>query len=265
MRIQGQIDGDILVNLLQYLNLNNASGVLRLQTGLGAQGEVYTEAGQVVHAAAGDLSGMRALIRLLRWNQGRFSFEAGVRAPQRTIAKPLESLLLEVAYETDVEDVFREQLDGSTVLVPAPVGAEHGVTLPVLAIRVLPLLNSRTTLATVAERLRAPVPAVVAVAEAIVDAGLAHPQSSAFLGQEFIHSLTRVVRDIIGPLADVVMDEALYDLNLTDGEVPEDQLPHLLRTLGQAIAQERSDWRDSFERRVDEMLRQRNLHRTRWK
>lgn len=263
MRIQGQLDGDILVNLLQYLNLNNASGVLRLQTGLGSEGAVYTSGGQVVHAVTGQLTGVKALITLLRWQQGRFSFQTGESAPAVTIDKPLEALLLEVAYESDVEDTAVEELHGSTVLMPARRHAtpHQGVTLPMLAIRVLPLLDSNISLQAVAARLRTPLPEVLDAARAIIAAGLAHPHRSANLSQEFIHSLTTLVRDIMGPLADIVMDEALYDLNLSDGQVPEDQLPDLLRLLGLTIGQERSDWRDAFDRQVDELLRRHGLAR----
>lgn len=263
MRIQGQLDGDILINLLQYLNLNGASGVLRLRTGLGSTGEVYTQKGQVVHAVTGTSSGMRALITLLRWNQGRFSFETGVTATERTIDKPLDSLLLEVAYESDVEAQEAEpaeQLTGSTVLMPSVNPGnrqtrERGVTLPVLAIKILPLLDQRASLSAIARRINVPVEDVLAAAEVIISSGLATPHRSANVSTEFIHSLTALVRDIIGPLADIVMDEALYELNLADGNVPEDQLPELIASVGRAIEQERSDWRGAYDRQVAELLR----------
>ncbi len=259
MRIQGQLDGDILINLLQYLNLNGSSGVLRLTTGLGTQGEVFTENGQVVHAATGQATGMKALVTLLRWNQGRFSFEAGVSAAQRSIDKPLDALLLEVAYETDVEDLGSEQLLGSTVLTPTSgsrrQSREEAVTLPLLALKVLPLLDQKIELREVAERIGAPLEEVLDAAQVIVSSGLASPHRSASVSTEFIHNLTSLVRDIIGPLADIVVDEALYDLNLTADSVPEDQLPELVRRLGQLIEQERSDWRTAYDRQVSELLR----------
>jgi len=268
MRIQGQLDGDILINLLQYLNLNGASGVLRLRTGLGSEGEVFTENGQVVHARTAELSGMKALVQLLRWKQGRFSFEAGTEPADRTIDRPLDALLLEVAYETDVEDLEQEpreeQLDGSTVLMPLSSpstrrGRDRGVTLPVLALRILPLLDRNLDLNSLARRIRAPLEDVLNAAQVIVDSGLAAPHRSAHVGTDFIHSLTALMRDIIGPLADIVLDEALYDLNLTAGSVPEDQLPELIRVLGEAIEQERRDWRAAFDSQVAALLRRSGL------
>lgn len=260
MRIQGQLDGDILINLLQYLNLNGASGVLRLRTGLGSTGDVYTRNGQVLHAATGDLTGQKALVTLLRWTQGRFSFEAGVTAPERTIDKPLDALLLEIAYQTDVEDRTGEMLKASTVLMPAAnsgnrTSVDVDVTLPVLALKVLPLLDQNVKLSTIARRIGAPVEDVLAAADVIVRSGLATPHQSASVSPEFIHNLTALVRDIIGPLADIVMDEVLYELNLTQGSVPEDQLAELVANLGGAIEQERSDWRAAYDRQVAELLR----------
>lgn len=260
MRIQGQLDGDILINLLQYLNLNGASGVLRLRTGLGSTGDVYTQGGQVTHAVTGSVTGQKALVTLLRWSQGRFSFEAGVQAPERTIDKPLDALLLEIAYQTDEEDRSAEKLTASTVLMPAAssgnrTAGETDVTLPVLALKVLPLLDQNVKLSTIAKRIDAPIDEVLAAADVIVRSGLATPHQSASVSPEFIHNLTALVRDIIGPLADIVMDEVLYELNLTEGSVPEDQLSELIGKLGSAIEQERSDWRAAFDRQVAELLR----------
>jgi hypothetical protein len=257
------LERDILVNLLQYLNLNNASGVLRLQTALGSQGEVHTVNGQVIHAASPNTSGIDALVTLLRWDQGRFSFQAGVESPTRTIDKPLDALLLEVAYRTDISAGSGESLKDTSVLspVPTPPASRTGesVALPLSALQVLPLLDSRTTLAAISRRLDMAITDVQTAAEAIVEADLARPQSSANLAPEFVHSPRRVIRDSVGPLADIAVDEALFDLNLSSGPVPQDQLPALLEALGQEISQERSDWREAFDSQVDELLRRHGL------
>jgi hypothetical protein len=257
------LERDILVNLLQYLNLNNASGVLRLQTALGSQGEVFTVNGQVIHASTPTASGMEALVTLLRWDQGRFSFQASVDSPTRTIDKPLDALLLEVAYLTDVSVGSGESLKGSSVLSPvlSPSATRTGesVALPLSALQILPLLDSATNLSSIAKRLELTPEDVLTAAEAIVQAGLARPQSSANVAPEFIHSLTLLMRDIMGPLADIVMDETLFDLNLSTGPVPQDQLPALLEALGQELSQDRSDWRESFDSQVDELLRRHGL------
>lgn len=259
MRIQGQLDGDTLVNLLQYLNLNGATGALRLRTGTGGRGEIHTRKGQVVHAVTGSITGREALVMLLRWTEGRFSFEAGVAAPQQTIDQPLASLLLEVAYQTDTQvDQPVEKLTASTVLMPVANTSRQqarDVTLPVLAIKILPLLDQNARLSAIARRIGAPVEEAVAAAEVLVHSGLATPQLSANVSPEFIHNLTALVRDIIGPLADIVMDEVAFELNVTDGSVPEDLLPEFIGSIGNAIEQERSDWRAAYDREVAELLR----------
>lgn len=197
-------------------------------------------------------------MQLLRWDQGRFSFEADVASPERTINKPLDSLLLEVAYRTDTEAGSAEALRATSVLTPvaAPAAARTGenVELPLVALQVLPLFNARRSLADISQRLDLPVNEVLMAANAIIKAGLARPQSSAHIAPEFIHSLTRLLRDIMGPLADIIMEEALFDLNLSTGPVPQDQLPALLEALGQEVSRERSDWRGIFTARATELL-----------
>lgn len=256
MRFQGQLDEDVLVNLLQYLHLNASTGVLRLHSGRGVQGEVYTERGQVVHAVLGDQGGLAALVALLHWKAGRFVFHSGAPAPSRTIDKPLEALLLEVAYRTDVGgDGEPEPVTAASVL--APVGLQQGeqgrsVALPLTAIRVLPLLDGVTPLSGVAAQLGLDVAEVVSAAQVILANDLARLDAGRTLDPGFIHNLTDLVRDIMGPLADIVMDESLDDLNVTATAVPEAQLPALLEILGQEFPEE---LRGTFEERLGSLLR----------
>jgi len=70
------------------------SARLRLQQGEG-EGEIYFADGEIVHAVWGDLKGEPALWRLLGWTDGTFTFEDGVRSPERTIYRPWRELLLE--------------------------------------------------------------------------------------------------------------------------------------------------------------------------
>lgn len=253
MRLQGQLERDSLPNLLQYLSMSTATGVLRLSSG-GRTAEVFLDRGALVHAAAGTSQGTEALRQLLRLSRGTFWFETGVAAPRRTVSSPLNALLLELAYETDVEDLRRPEggaLAADTILVPASArdGRTGNLTLPLTAIRALPLLNDGLRISELAGRLGVEVEEMLAAADVIIRSGLAEVRSAAEVGPALLEGITSVLRDIMGPLAEIVLDEVLFELDLSAGGIPEARLPELLERLAAAAEAERPG--------VERMLRQR--------
>lgn len=264
MRIQGQIEEGVLVNLLQYLNLNSATGVLRVQSARGVSGAIFTSTGQVVHAETQALEGVAALVALLSWKAGRFAFQSATKAPKRTVDKPLDALLLEVAYQTDhAVDPGAVQLGPETVLAPVTLPANQQgkrVALPLVAIRMLPHLNGVTPLGSVAGALGVNMDELMAAANILVENELAAISEGKLLDEEFIHNLTVLVRDIMGPLADIVMDESLDELGATATSVPEAQLPNLLELLAQEFP---GQLRATFQGRVEALLRAHGLRSNR--
>ncbi len=262
MRIQGQIEEGVLVNLLQYLNLNSASGVLRLQSARGATAEIYTDAGQVVHADVRGAEGVGALVALLGWSDGRFGFQSNVRPPKRTIDKPLDALLLEVAYQTDhAAGPAAEPLEAGTVLAPVSLSpSQQGkrVALPLVAIRMLPHLDGARSLRAVAAELGVALDEVMSAAGVLLDNELATVAAGRLLEAGFINNLTDLVRDIMGPLADIVMDESLDELGVTASTVPEAQLDALLELLEQEFP---GQLRATFTGRLEPLLRAHGLKR----
>ncbi len=261
MRIQGQIEEGVLLNLLQYLNLNSATGLLRVQSARGVSGAIFTRLGQVVHAETQGNEGVAALVALLAWKAGRFAFQSDAKAPKQTVDKPLDALLLEVAYQTDhAVDPGAVKLAPETVLTPvALAGGQQGkrVALPLVAIRLLPHLNGVTPLASVASALGLPLAEIMTAATILIENELATVSEGRLLDEEFIHNLTALVRDIMGPLADIVMDESLDELGATPTSVPEAQLTSLLKLLEQEFP---GQLRATFRARVGSLLRAHGLN-----
>lgn len=104
--LEGRLSEGALANLVQFLALNQASGCLQLQHGVGrdadgARGAVYLRAGRVEHVEAEGLEGVAALSALLAWSQGRFAFAVGVFAPRRSIDLSVDALLLHASVARD--------------------------------------------------------------------------------------------------------------------------------------------------------------------
>ena len=82
----------------------------------GETAEIYFDAGEIVHAQLGELTGEEAIYRVLGWEDGRFNLESDVTPPLRTVKTPWSVLLMsglqqhdEAMWETT--DMINEEKD----------------------------------------------------------------------------------------------------------------------------------------------------------
>jgi len=263
IELSGQLSEDVLGNLLQYLSLNLASGCLQVRRSPTQQSEVFFEQGKVVHVGTGAKKGVQALALLMTWNTGSFQFRAGVAAPERTINLQLDSLLLEAAYNADMAALSAEQtvsdvLSENVVLVANTPPAESTVSLSLRAVLLLRQLDSKTTLFELADRMAVDMGEVLTTAGELVTQNLASVAASPVLSTDFVREMTQLVIDIMGPMGEIVVDDAVYDLGLEQNAVPESSLSELLTEIKAQF--KRDDWRREFEvqiRRLQDRFRMR--------
>jgi DNA-binding response OmpR family regulator len=92
--LSGRLSAMPAHELMQSLQVNQKSGVLRVTTGFG-QGEIYFDGGAVVHASFEGIDGAEAVYLLFALDEGQFDFRGGVKATKRTVEASTPSLLLE--------------------------------------------------------------------------------------------------------------------------------------------------------------------------
>ncbi|MBN1878377.1 MAG: DUF4388 domain-containing protein [Anaerolineae bacterium] len=93
------------LNVADLIQLNCQSGV---RAELIAQREtehiaLYFDAGQVVHAIAGEIQGAEAVYALLTWETGTFEMKQDVAPPAHTISLPWSALVMEGLRRLDEE------------------------------------------------------------------------------------------------------------------------------------------------------------------
>lgn len=247
---QGQLEEGVLANLLQYLALNSASGLLQLREASGASASLYFQQGQLVHAVSGEREGPGALAPLLGWHAGRFSFHAGTPSPKRSIHASLDSLLLKAAYEADITvDESHSALDEGSILSPRPfVSGTQSVSLSLRSLHLLRQFDGQLTLQQIGERLQLPLADVIKAAEELIKQGLVEVKDAAAVAPEFVDAITRLARDIMGPVADIVVEDTLYELGFAPDRLPQSAVPAFLTALAQQF--QREDWRRTFEARA---------------
>jgi hypothetical protein len=109
-----------LTDIIQIECLRRSSCILEIQTAR-PEGEIYIESGAITHAVSGELSGEKALHRLLSLNDGRFH-SSPYRPPMaRTLQGSWERLLMESAQIRDEERSARTG-DKTTLLTRPAAG-----------------------------------------------------------------------------------------------------------------------------------------------
>jgi hypothetical protein len=96
----GQLAQVAVVDLVQLLHGGRRTGVVELAHAPALRkqeaGALWLHEGELVHATVGSqVSGRKALFRLLGWREGRFSFTAEKRAPTQSLSGPTRVLLAE--------------------------------------------------------------------------------------------------------------------------------------------------------------------------
>ena len=111
-----------IVDLIQFLHASGKNGELSLYRGIeGEKGLVYFNEGNMVHVSEGELTGMEALIALLRWNVGQFHFTPGISSLHTTIELPVQQALMEAMRLGDEANrADRDAAEAMITRIPEP-------------------------------------------------------------------------------------------------------------------------------------------------
>ncbi len=89
----GELKDLSIVELVQMLNLNKKSGVLKIE-GLGS-GEIYLQGGQIIGAKIGDKEGEDAIYEMVTFEDGSFNFEVSNEKFPFTIKSGTMNVIME--------------------------------------------------------------------------------------------------------------------------------------------------------------------------
>lgn len=103
MGMKGNLRDMAIADLIQNNCQERKTAQLRIQHS-GQQANLYFKDGNVVHASLGNQAGEEVIYEILRWEEGTFNLEGGVKPPATTIKQSWSSLLLEGARRLDETD-----------------------------------------------------------------------------------------------------------------------------------------------------------------
>ena len=224
-----------LVDLLKMLAAGGQTGRLELTSGLD-QGAVYLAHGELVHAESDMITGEAAFVRLAGWPSGQFRFDPQVQAPRRSIEKPMDRLLADSARAASEREALRRVVPNMDVVprlakkAPGPTITIDGADWELLA-----SVDGESTAAQMASargiedidmaktlyRLKLAGLVEMAMVQA------AAPQQRALAGPGFFQALTSAIAEAMGPLAEIIIDDAVEDLGFNRATFPRDAVAAL--------------------------------------
>lgn len=111
------------------------------------------------------------------------------------------------------------------------VGEHVTVELSLTALHLWRKLDGHSSLRELAAKLSRPVAEVVAAGEELLEKSLAEYTSVAVADERFVRELMREAVDLLGPVGEIVVEDALYDLGLSPDALPVDSVDELMAQL----------------------------------
>lgn len=251
-----------LADLLKMLAAGGQNGRIELTSGLDIA-DIYLAGGAVVHAESGPHWGEQAFSRLIAWPNGQFRFEPGVPPPDRTIDKPLDDLLADSTRAAGEREAMRRVIPSMDTL-PRLVRKAPGpsITIDAADWEALALIDGQATAASISAELGVDDFEAVRRLYRLRLAGLIElttPQAPPapvrqLAGPQFFQALTTAVAAALGPLAEIIIDDAVEDLGFTRATLPRDAVASLAERISAEIRD--TDKRVRFQQTMLAMLRQ---------
>lgn len=244
--LRGEIEPGTVGNLMQYLALSRADGRLTVLHRGSQQGNIYFDEGLVVAIEAIPFRDLAALAAMLAWDEGTFVFRRDLPPPRRTMRQQVDLLLLQVSRLPTAGSAEPTRLligkdtvlavangEGSYVLADDQFYAATGgeVLLSLGALNLWRRLDGVSSLAQLAGHWSRPVEEVVEAARELLGHDLATFVSLQVADPRFVLELKREAIDLLGPVGEVVLDDAFIELGLVQESLPVSAVDELFAEL----------------------------------
>ena len=132
----------------------------------------------------------------------------------------------------------------------SPLGGDQStVVVSLRAIHLMRHTDGETSLHELSDRLELPLETILDAARELFRHKLIKRVSAPMVGRDFLVALNRAAVDIMGPMGEIVIEDALFELGLGQEAVPEQALPELIDELKNQFRDR--ELRQRFQERVD--------------
>ena len=234
-------DAAQLTGVLTFLCTEKRTGKLQVSV-VEKSGEVFISDGRIFHAQCEQCVGLQALFFMLAWEKGKYNFTPKDTIDKTTIELETDEVLSMLAQRTDEWQRTSQDypLNRNTVLYLLPE-ARGTIRLKKEEWDILARIDGRRSLQEISDELyMAPLDLVKIIYRfreaGLIGEGTRYPETAyAAFGEEFLASLERELNLAVGPLAPMLLVEALKDLEETYEPSTTDKIEILLEKLTNTI------------------------------
>lgn len=242
--LAGTIDQMSLLEILKLLNSGKMSGCLKV-TNSNGKGELYVKDGQIIHCVTGASIGESALNNMLGWIEGQFSFETDVEAPEQSINTSTEQLLLDSARKIEDWQSIKKVISSMDIVFGLSASSSTGaVNLQPDEWQVLAQVNGNRTVSQIVELTGKDEFSIAKILFQLHSVGLLekidNPKKSTptKIDESFFKQIEAELTKVIGPMASIIIDEAIEDLGETRSAFPQDKIAALVEKVSSEITDE---------------------------
>lgn len=117
MALRGSLADMNIGDVLQLPTMGAKTGELHVEHN-GLESSIFYRNGRIVHIRLGDDRDEEALVTVLSWVEGNFSFHVGLESPENTLDEDLPRLLMRAAKRRDEVDKIRQSKHSTSLDSP---------------------------------------------------------------------------------------------------------------------------------------------------
>lgn len=242
--LSGSVAEMSLLEIVKLLNSGKMSGRLVVKNSMGT-GEIYIQDGQVVHCVFGASMGTSALTTMLGWIEGHFSFESKVESSETSINIKTEQLLLDAARTIkDWMSIKKIVTSMNLVFALSPSTSTGAVSLQSEEWQILAQVNGLRTVAEIVETTGKDEYEVAKILFHLHSSGLltkldnSGQPATTTVAEAFFVTLEKELKNAMGPMAEIVIDETIENLGEARNSFPQDKIPVLVEKVSMDIRDE---------------------------
>ena len=249
-----------LFEALSAITLEGKSGRLNVEHWDKKEGIIGLSNGKIVHCRYQSQTGIDALSTISKWISVSIRFFEGVESIDHNIHEDTASILAGLSrQEKDIRRLSELIPGPQTIFILSPDSPEENISLSRGVWRVLALIDGRNSVKDVCRILNA---SELSVSKAIYYlygrkflriAALDRPME-ATQRDFFFEQMSETLMRHIGPIAPLIIDDALETMGKTREYINQDDLPLLVELMGENFDEE--DERVDFQKRMLDLIRQ---------
>lgn len=230
---------------LSFLCQQKRTGGLRISAE-GREGEVFLYEGRITHAQFGQCVGLKALLFMITWETGTYNFTPQQTIDQTTIEMDTADVLALLCHRIEEWNRITEDqilnLNAVLRLLPQASGT---VRLKKEEWDILARIDGRKSLEDIAYEMNLPPLDVAKAMQRFHDAGLigtgprSPDKAGTVFGADYLSALEKELRRAVGPVASILLEEALKDLQEEAGPLSRDTVDILLERLSKGIPEKK--------------------------